>query len=71
LIERDFTREQRQDFSVRKEILLELPDTTDIGEMYRLEVECIVKHQANNPAIGYNWIPKWNPADGNRDDRQP
>jgi hypothetical protein len=29
LIEKDFTREQRRDFTIRKEILLEFPDAAD------------------------------------------
>jgi hypothetical protein len=43
LIAQDFTREQRRDFTVRREILLELPDETDIVEICRLEMEYINK----------------------------
>lgn len=38
LIEQDFTREQRRDFTIRKEMLLELPDETDNREITRQEV---------------------------------
>jgi len=33
LIEQDFTREQRRNFTVRKEILLEFPNATDNREV--------------------------------------
>jgi hypothetical protein len=38
LIEQDFTREQQRDFTSRKAILLEFPDTTDNSEIYRREI---------------------------------
>ena len=41
LIEPDFTREQRRDFTIRKEILLEFPDDTDNIEVYQREVDLI------------------------------
>lgn len=40
LIEKDFTREQRRDFTIRKEILWESETATDI-EVNRKEVEYI------------------------------
>lgn len=55
LIEKDFTREQRRDFTIRKEILFE---SEDVKEVNRKEVELIVKYQSNDPEIGYNQWPK-------------
>lgn len=59
LIAQDFTREQRRDFTIRRVILLELPDETDIREKYRLEMEFIIQYQSHNPTIGYNRNPRW------------
>lgn len=57
LIAADFTREQRRDFMVRKEILWESESATN-AEVSRREVELIRALQANNPAVGYNrWPP--------------
>jgi len=59
LIASDFTREQRRDFTIRKEILLEFPDTTDNREITRQEVALILQYESNNPAKGYNRSPKF------------
>ena len=59
LIAKDYTREQRRDFSIRREILWESDTATD-NEANRKEVEYILLLQANNPAIGYNQWPKYN-----------
>ena len=56
LVERDFTEEQRRDFSIRKEILLE---SEDAGEINGRESKFILEYQSNNPAIGYNQWPKF------------
>ncbi|NJN98793.1 MAG: GIY-YIG nuclease family protein [Anaerolineales bacterium] len=58
LIARDFTREQRREFSVRKEILWESESATN-KELNEKEVEYILALDANNPAIGYNQRPKF------------
>ena len=58
LIEKDFTREQRRDFTIRKEILFEAENLTD-QEINKKEVEFIHKYQSNNPSIGYNQWPKF------------
>lgn len=58
LIEKDFTREQRKDFTIRKEILFEAENVTD-QEINKKEVEFIQQYQSNNPAIGYNQWPKF------------
>ncbi len=56
LIEKDFTREQRRDFTIRKEILFESDDENEIN---RKEPEYILKYNSNDPAIGYNRWPKF------------
>jgi len=56
LIEKDFTRKQRKDFKVRKEILFESEEEKVINKK---EVEFIRKYRSNNPAIGYNQWPKF------------
>ena len=58
LIEKDFTREQRRDLTIRKEILFEAENRTD-KEINKMEVEFINIYQSNNPAIGYNQWPKF------------
>jgi hypothetical protein len=58
LIAKDFTREQRRDFSIRKEILRESEAATDT-EVNQKEVELINRYQANNPNIGYNRWPSF------------
>jgi hypothetical protein len=58
LVEKDFTREQRRDFTIRKEILFESEDESEIN---RKEPEFIRQYESNNPDIGYNQWPKYNP----------
>ena len=58
LIEKDFTREQRRDFFIRKEILWESNTSTD-QEINNKEVELILHYQSNNSKIGYNQWPKY------------
>lgn len=57
LIAKDFTREQRRDFMVRKEILWE-SETASNNEVNVKEVEFIRALRANDPSIGYNQWPK-------------
>jgi hypothetical protein len=57
LIEKDFTWEQRRDFTIRKELLWESETATD-QEVNIKEVEFIKLYQSNNPEIGYNQWPK-------------
>ena len=58
IIEDDFTREQRRDFTIRKEILWESDTATD-AEVRATEVEFIRSLRSNDPAVGYNrWPPK-------------
>ena len=58
LIEKDFTREQKRDFTIRKEILWESNTATD-KEINQKEIEFINLYQSNNPTIGYNQWPKF------------
>ncbi len=58
LIEKDFTREHRKDFTIRKEILFEAENLTD-QEINKMEVEFIMQFQSNNPTIGYNQWPRF------------
>ncbi|HNX33136.1 MAG TPA: GIY-YIG nuclease family protein [Kiritimatiellia bacterium] len=57
LITKDFTREQRRDFSIRKQILWESESASD-SEVNQKEVELIRQFRSNDPAIGYNQWPK-------------
>ena len=57
LIERDFTPEQRKDFTIRREILWE-SETATISEVTAKEIEFILALRSNDPAIGYNQWPK-------------
>ena len=62
LIARDFTHEQRRDFTIRKEILWE-SGTASRSEVSQREVEFILKFRSNDPSIGYNQWPKFKDQD--------
>ncbi len=53
LIAADFTREQRRDFTIRKEILWE-SETATLAEVNAKELEYILELRANSPDVGYN-----------------
>jgi hypothetical protein len=53
----DFTREQRRNFAIRKEILWE-SETASQAEVTKKEIELIKLHKSNDPMIGYNRWPK-------------
>lgn len=57
LIKKDFTREQRRDFTIRKEIIWESENATD-SEVNQKEIEYIRILKSNEPDIGYNQWPK-------------
>ena len=57
LVAHDFTREQRRDFTIRREILWESESASD-SEVSQKEVEFIRQLHSNDPAIGYNRWPK-------------
>jgi hypothetical protein len=56
LIARDFTEEQRQSFTVTRDILW-FSEDADRAEVTRREIEFIRKLRANDPAVGYNQSP--------------
>ena len=58
LIEKDFTREQRRDMTIRKEILWESENATN-EEVNKKEVELIRLFKSNDPDNGYNKWPKF------------
>ncbi|HAK89805.1 MAG: hypothetical protein A2077_05640 [Nitrospirae bacterium GWC2_46_6] len=60
LIEKDYTREQRRDFTIRKEIIWESGTAND-QEVNQKEIEFINLHKSNDPTIGYNQWPKFRP----------
>ena len=60
LIAQDFTREQRQDFTIRKEILWESETASNL-EITERENEFIIATGANNPIVGYNRHPPFSP----------
>lgn len=55
-VEADFTKEELSDFTIRREILFECDDKQEVG---RREMQLIVELEANNPACGYNKVPKY------------
>jgi len=57
-IEKDFTREERKVFIIKKEILWE-SDTVSDNEINQKEVEYVYQYESNNPMIGYNQWPKF------------
>jgi hypothetical protein len=63
LIARDFTREQRRDLTIRKEVLWE-SETANPQEVNRKEVEFILALRANDPTVGYNQWPRFTPPSG-------
>lgn len=58
LIEKDFTREEKRDFTIRKEILWESNLATD-KEVNEKEIELIKLYKSNDPTKGYNRNPKY------------
>ena len=58
LIEKDFSREEKQNFTIQKEILWE-SETASNSDVSMKEVEFIRQFKSNDPAIGYNRWPKF------------
>lgn len=58
LIEKDYIREEKRDFTIRKEILWESEIATD-KEVNKKEIEYIKLFESNNPKVGYNQFPKF------------
>jgi hypothetical protein len=59
LVAKDFTKEELTDFTVRKVILFE---SNDVSEVRRMESEFIRELRSNDPLIGYNQTHKPHPA---------
>lgn len=57
IVSKDFTAQEKQDFTIRKEIIWQSEDATT-EEVNRKEVELIRLFDSNNPDIGYNQWPK-------------
>ncbi len=55
LVERDFTKEELGDFTIRKEIIFESDDKNEVS---RMEIEFIKKLRSNDYNIGYNQTHK-------------
>jgi len=58
LIAADFTRKERQSFTITRDILWE-SETASQSEVTQKEVEFIKHFGSNDPAIGYNQWPKF------------
>lgn len=58
LVEMDFTRDQKRDFIVRKEIIWE-SETASFEEVNQIENKLIIEFQSNDPNKGYNRKPKF------------
>jgi DNA modification methylase len=56
LIARDFTPEQRQSFTITRDILWQ-SETASRSEVCRVEIEYILRLHSNDPDIGYNQSP--------------
>lgn len=72
LVAKDFSWEERLDFTVRREILW-CSETATIAEVNQKEVEFIRRFRSNDPTIGYNQWPKFkaDPANPGPGDRGP
>ena len=57
LIAQDFTQEEQQDFTIRKEVLWQSATATR-SEISEKEVGFIKEYKSNDPTIGYNRSPK-------------
>ena len=64
LVAADFpAREQRRDFTIRRELLWE-SDTATNADLSQKELEFILQLRSNDPTIGYNRWPKFTPTNG-------
>jgi hypothetical protein len=61
LIVADFTREQRRDFTIRRETLWESETASD-SDVSLKEIEFIRLFKSNDPKFGYNRWPKFGSA---------
>jgi hypothetical protein len=56
IVGKDFTKDELADFTLRKEIIFECEDKTEVSKR---EMDLIVELGANNPERGYNQTPKF------------
>ena len=56
LIAKDFSEVERNDFSIRKEVIFKSQDDSEINAK---EAQLIREYQSNNPSVGYNQWPKY------------
>lgn len=56
LIAKDFTQEQRRNFTITRDILWE-SDTASRPEVTQKEIEFIRRYRSNDPSVGYNQTP--------------
>jgi len=56
VIAKDFSKEERQSFTIKRETLMESLDESEINSM---ESKLILQYHSNNPEIGYNRWPKF------------
>jgi len=61
LIAVDFMPEQRKSFTITRDILW-ASDTASPVELNRVEMEMIRQHRSNDPAVGYNRLPRFGRA---------
>jgi len=57
-LEKDYSWEELQNITIQKEILLSCEDISE-SELLKKETEFILQYGSNNPAIGYNILPKF------------
>ena len=60
LIALDFTEEDRESFTITRDILWKSENATK-SEVNKKEIEFILRYQSNNPQIGYNKRPIYRP----------
>ncbi|HYB50040.1 MAG TPA: GIY-YIG nuclease family protein [Burkholderiaceae bacterium] len=58
LVAKDFSRKQRRDFTIRKEVVWESDNASD-EEVSQIEAAYIRALGANDPAMGYNEWPEF------------
>jgi len=58
IISEDFTKKQRKNFTIKRQILWESKTATK-SKVIKKEMELIIYHKSNNPEIGYNRSPKF------------
>lgn len=56
IIEKDFSQEEQNDFTIRKQILRRF-ENVPICELNKCEKEFILKYNSNDPDMGYNRYP--------------